>query len=159
MSHHRLALLTIAAALVLDAAMGVAYSAAMHIPVALGLYNALANAVTLGGDVAPVGVWAHVVNAIECFTIIPLMAAALSFFTSGLTGLHIQASEGRIKRHLEERLAEHHKNLTMRPAPRKAAKPNGSSERMASPEERAAPANRPAVTDSRKLRDPKGGTP
>jgi hypothetical protein len=135
-SNHRIALLVIAAALVLDAGLGVAYAAAMHISVWLGLYNALANAVTLGGDVAPVGFWAHLVNAGECFTVIPLFAAALSFFTSGLTGLHIQASEGRLKTHLEQRLAEHHKGLAVVSPPRRAAKPNGSSERLATPEER-----------------------
>lgn len=122
MSNHRLALLTIVTALVLDAAMGVAYSAAMHIPVALGLYNSLANAVTLGGDVAPVGVWAHVINSLECISVVPLFAATFSLFTSGLTAGHVRQSEQRIKQHVEDRLAME-------------------------------------LHLSRKLRDPKGGTP
>ena len=111
MSRHRTALLVIAAALTLDALLGYAYSAAMHIPVWLGLYNSLANAVTLGGDVAPVGVWAHVVNALEAFTVIPLFAAALSLITAGITSenvaSHVQGAEARIKAHLEERLRHH----------------------------------------------------
>jgi hypothetical protein len=151
-SNHRIAALVIACALALDAGLGVAYAAAMHIGAWDGLYNALANAVTLGGDVAPVGLWAHLVNGAECFTVIPLFAAALSFFTSGLTGLHIQASEGRLKRHLEQRLAEHHKSLAVVPPVRKPK--NGSSERMATRAERAA--SQPTVSDSRQLRDPKG---
>lgn len=128
MSHHRLALLTIITALVLDAAMGVAYAAAMHIGVWDGLYNSLANAVTLGGDVAPVGVWAHVINSLECISVVPLFAATFSLFTSGLTATHVRRSESRIKRHLELRLAEHHKNLAVvPPADRKLQRPKGGT--------------------------------
>jgi hypothetical protein len=154
-SHHRLALIVIGSALVLDAGLGVAYAAAMHIAVWHGLYCALANAVTLGGDVSPSNGWAYAVNAAECLTVVPLFGATFSLFTSGLTAGHVARAEGRIKRHLEDRLAEHHKGLAVVSPARRAAKPNGSSERMASPEERQAP----SVTDSRTLRDPREGRP
>jgi hypothetical protein len=157
--HHRVALLVIASALVLDAGLGIAYSAAMHIGVWDGLYNALANAVTLGGDVTPVGVWAHIVNAGECLSVVPLFGASFSLFTSGLTATHVDKAEGRIKRHLEERLAEHHKGLAVMPPARRPAKPNGTSERLATRDERAGPPSEPTVTDSRKLRDPKERQP
>jgi hypothetical protein len=100
-THHKIALLVVAAALALDAACGVAYAAAEHITLWLGLYNALANAVTLGGDVPPSNGWGHLVDACECFTVIPLFAATLSLFTSGLTEMHVVRAEHRIRQHID----------------------------------------------------------
>jgi NhaP-type Na+/H+ or K+/H+ antiporter len=110
MKAHRTALIVITAALALDALLGLAYSAAQHIPVWHGLYCALANAVTLGGDVSPTTPAGYWVNAAECVLVVPLFAATFSLFTSGLTATHIGDSEARIKRHLldlETRLARH----------------------------------------------------
>lgn len=84
--HHRRAIRIIAAALVTDALCGLAYARFERIPAWHGLYCALANAVTLGGDVSPVNIAGYVINTIECTTVIPLFAAALSLFTSGLVG-------------------------------------------------------------------------
>jgi hypothetical protein len=100
-THHKIALLVVAAALALDGACGIAYAAAEHIAVWLGLYNALANAVTLGGDVPPANGWGHLVDACECFTVIPLFAATLSLFTSGLTEMHVVRAEHRIRQHID----------------------------------------------------------
>ena len=105
--HHRRALLIVAVALVADAVCGWLYGVHEHIGVARGLYNALANAVTLGGDAAPVNGWGYAVNTVECLTVIPLFAATLSLFTSGLTSTHVRASERRVKAHLEARLLHH----------------------------------------------------
>lgn len=91
--HHKRALVIIAVALVTDFFCGLGFAVAQAIPLWHGLYNALANAVTLGGDVVPTTTWGYATNAIECFTVVPLFAAALSLFTSGLTSndvkLHI----------------------------------------------------------------------
>jgi hypothetical protein len=151
-SNHRAALLVIACALILDTACGFAFAAAEHISVLLGLYCALANAVTLGGDVSPTNGWGYAVNTAECILIVPLFGATFSLFTSGLTQIHVRGAEKRIKQHLEQRLAEHHKSLAVVPPVRKPK--NGSSERMATRAERAA--SQPTVSDSRQLRDPKG---
>lgn len=101
MSHHRIALLVIAAALALDVACGLLYAAAEHIPAWHGLYNALANAVTLGGDVAPVNAAGYAINATECFLVVPLFAATFSLFTSGLTAGHVRRSESRVREHID----------------------------------------------------------
>lgn len=105
MNHRSIAGYVFVAALIVDFFCGLGFSVAQSIPLWHGLYNALANAVTLGGDVAPTTTWGYLTNAIECFTVIPLFAASLSFFTSGLAAVHIDRSEMRIKKHVEEQCA------------------------------------------------------
>lgn len=117
MNHHRIALVTITAAVVLDAACGLAFAAAQHIPAWRGLYCALANGVTVGGDIPPSTPAGYAVTAIECLLIVPLFGATFSLFTSGLTGSRITASEKRVKAHVEDRLRHH-----LAPAARRAAK-------------------------------------
>lgn len=102
MSSHRWAIATVISALVLDAVMGLLYARFQHLPLWHGMYCALANAVTLGGDVSPTNAGSYVVNTVECFTIVPLFAASLSFFTSGLAGAQVRDSERRIKQHVTE---------------------------------------------------------
>lgn len=106
MSHHRAALLTVAAALGLDAVAGVLFAAVEHLPAWHGLYWALATAVTVG-DVTPVTGWGHVIAAVVCLTVVPLFAATFSLFTSGLTATHVRGAERRIKAHVEDRLKAH----------------------------------------------------
>jgi hypothetical protein len=106
-THHRRALVVIAAAVVLDAVLGLLFAAAEHVPPAHGLYCGLANAVTVGCDIAPRSVAGYVVSALECALVVPLFAATFSLFTSGLTSTHVAASEKRIKEHFEERLHHH----------------------------------------------------
>lgn len=106
--HHRRALAVIAAALTLDLALGAAYSAVTPgLPLWHGLYCALANAVTVGGDVAPANPRGYLVQAGECLLVVPLFAAALSLFTSGLTGGDVAGLEERIKRHVNGALRHH----------------------------------------------------
>ena len=107
MTHHRRALFVIIAAVVLDAALGLLFAGAEHVPAAHGLYCGLANAVTVGCDIAPRTVAGYVVSALECALIVPLFAATFSLFTSGLTSVHVAASEQRVKAHIERRLREH----------------------------------------------------
>ncbi|MDQ2873979.1 MAG: hypothetical protein M3Y33_03845 [Actinomycetota bacterium] len=99
MSHHRVALLTIAGAVLLDAACGVLYAAAERIPAARGLYCAVGNAVTEGACTAPVTTAGRWVDLIEFLLVVPLFAATFSLFTSGLTAGHVRRSEARIKDH------------------------------------------------------------
>lgn len=99
--HHGYALMVIVVALVTDFFCGLGFAVAQSIPLWHGLYCALANAVTLGGDVSPTTAWGYGTNAIECFTVVPLFAAALSLFTSGLTSIHHQESEQHIKQHID----------------------------------------------------------
>lgn len=100
--HHRLALLVITGALVLDAGLGLAYAAVTPgLPWWHGWYCALANAVTVGGDVPPANGAGYAIQAAECLVIVPLFGATFSLLTSGLTQSHVAASEDRIKKHIE----------------------------------------------------------
>ena len=90
MSHHRIALIVIAAALVLDAALGLAYAVAEHLPAWHGLFCGLANAVTDGGDVPPRNAAGYAITAAEYLLVVPLFAATFSLFTSGLSAIHIR---------------------------------------------------------------------
>lgn len=100
-SHHRIALIVIASALLLDTICGLLYARFQHLPDWHGLYCALANAVTLGGDVSPSTPGGYAVNTAECLSVVPLFAATLSLFTSGLTAGHVARAERRIKAHID----------------------------------------------------------
>lgn len=141
---------------------GVLLALTEHQPFGSSLCTSLATATTSGcPSSAPVA--AQLVSAGLMLLAIPLLGALFGRLTAGHTSRkvheHVAASEKRIKKHLEERLAEHHKNLAVVSPARRAAKPNGTSERMATRAERAEPASEPTVTDSRKLRDPKERKP
>jgi len=115
---HRRALAVIAASLALLLADSALFARAEHLPYALGVYNILADAETFGGTTGPstpLGYWSAVV---VCVLLIPLLGAAISLFTSGLTETHLKrvharldalhetaASAHRIAADLHERLA------------------------------------------------------
>lgn len=114
--NHRAALITIAAAAVLDAGAGLAFASAEHISLAAGEYWAIATATTVGyGDVTPRTHAGHVIAVVAMVTIIPLFGATFSLFTSGLTATHVRGhleqAERRIKAHTEERLRHHHADI------------------------------------------------
>lgn len=104
MKHQHIALITIAIALVLDAALGVAYGLSEHIGPWHGLYCALATAVTVGGDVSPVNVTGYVLMAVVCITVVPLFGASFSLFTSALSAVHLKPVHARLRQltHEEE---------------------------------------------------------
>lgn len=104
MSHHRVAVLVIAAAVVLDQVFGLLFSLVQPMPLWHGEACALANAVTDGCDVAPRNGPAYAVTALEYMIVVPLFAATFSLFTSGLSSIHVQRSEERIKNHMTEQL-------------------------------------------------------
>ena len=115
---HRGALVTVAAAAVLDASAGLAFAAAEHVSLAAGEYWALSTATTVGyGDVTPRTHAGHVIAAAVMLTVIPLFGATFSLFTSGLTVVHVRrhlaGTEREIKEHLEARLRHHHADLTV----------------------------------------------
>lgn len=105
--HHKRALLVIAATALLDAACGLLYAAAEHISPWHGLYCALADGVTRGGNASPTTTAGYIISAVECMLVVPLLGASFSLFTSGLTAVHVAASETRVKAHVEQRLREH----------------------------------------------------
>lgn len=106
---HRVALLTIAAAAVLDVVAGSLFAAAEHITELSGLYWAIATATTVGyGDIVPHTGAGRVLAVVVMLTVVPLFAATVSLFTAALTTTHVHRSETRIKEHVEQRLKEHH---------------------------------------------------
>lgn len=127
-------LLAVAAGVILAGAALLA--ATWHLSYGHGLYCSLGIASTVGCDASPPGAAGRVAASVVILATIPALAAVFAMLTGLHLRGHLRASEERMKRHLEDRLAEHHKNLTVRPAQRKPAKPNGSGERLARPEER-----------------------
>jgi len=100
MSHHRIGLLVLAAALLLDAIFGWLFAVAEHLPLWHGLYIEFANAVTVGGDVNPARHAGYLINTAVFAVVDPLFAIAIGLFTSGLLAVHIRRAEARIHRHL-----------------------------------------------------------
>lgn len=149
MSHHRAALVVIAAALGLDALFGWAFATVEHLTVWRGLFCALANAVTVGGDHSPTTVGGYLVTAAECLTVVPLFAATFSLFTSGLTAVHVRtghkATVAQVKAELgtvagqiqgaadghaqalHRRLDDHADLIRAAAAPSRSRKPGGGS--------------------------------
>lgn len=106
--HHGIAVLTITAAALLDAGLGAAFAAADHVSIPDGLYWSVTTATTVGyGDITPRGAAAHLIAVTVMLTVIPLVGAVFSLFTSGLAAVQVQVSEARIKRHVEDRLRHH----------------------------------------------------
>ena len=99
MKHHHIALITVVVALVLDAVLGVLYAKVTPgMPVWHGLYCALANAVTDGGDVTPANHAGYIIQAIEYATVVPLFGASFSLFTSALSSMHLKPVHSRLAR-------------------------------------------------------------
>jgi hypothetical protein len=97
--HHHIALVTLAVALVLDVILGVLYATVTPgMPVWHGLYCALANAVTDGGDVTPANGAGYIIQAIEYATVVPLFGASFSLFTSALSSVHLRPVHARLAR-------------------------------------------------------------
>lgn len=106
MARHRLALATIAAAILLDVALGLAFGAVDHVGPWNGLYFGLVTATTIGyGDVLPHGWLPHLLTATMALTVVPLWSASFSLFTAGLTNTNLAAAEARIKQHV----SSHHR--------------------------------------------------
>jgi hypothetical protein len=103
---HRRAVTVLTVSLVLLAADSAAFSAAEHIPLWHGLYVIMANAETFGGDVGPSNTAGYICNTIVLLLLIPLLGAAISLITSGLTETQVKKSAADMKDHHETRLAE-----------------------------------------------------
>jgi phosphate/sulfate permease len=129
------ALVLAAAAVAIIAADGWLIAATWHLPYGTGAYCSIGTGTTVGCNPA-LSTAAQIAAVVVMITSIPLLAALFALLTGFHLRGHIRDSEERMKRHLEERLAEHHKGLAVVSPPRRAAKPNGSSERLATPEER-----------------------
>ena len=96
MSHHRIAVLVVAVALVLVAADGLAFAGVEHITPWHGVYCVWMTAITVGGDVAPTGA-GYLCLALAPF---PLVAAAFSLFTSALGSVHVRREVGAAEQRL-----------------------------------------------------------
>lgn len=97
---HRPALITIVAAVVLLLGFGWLHSRAMGWPLWHGEFCSLANGVTDGCDAPPATHYAYLVSALEYVTVVPLLAATFSLFTSRATSRHVRR---HIDRHFGER--------------------------------------------------------
>lgn len=157
--HHRRAVATITAAVALDTLLGALYSAATpHLPLWHGLYCALANAVTLGGDVSPANTAGYVIQTVECLLVVPLFAATFSLFTSGLTATTTEASETRIMQRIDDKAgtqpAHHGAVMAELRALRNLITPTGPIPAATNPaggaEDGSAPAGRPNPRRARK---------
>ena len=104
---HRRALITIAAALILDLALGLGYAAAEHLSAAHGLYCAIGNAVTEGSCTGPASVWGYIIDAAEFLTVVPLFAATFSLVTVRLTADHVEEHGRRAVERLDHIIANH----------------------------------------------------
>jgi voltage-gated potassium channel Kch len=110
---HRRAMVTIAAAAVLDTGLGSAFADVEHVSEPHGLYWALTTATTVGyGDIAPHTAAGHWIAALVMLTVVPLFAAAFSLFTSGLTEVHVAASRDLLTAHVGRELAGACKELS-----------------------------------------------
>ena len=94
---HRPALTTIALALSFLLLLGWLHARAMRWPLWHGEFCALANGVTDGCDTGPSNAYAYEVTAAEYVTVVPLLAATFSLFTSRATIRHV-------RRHVDKRL-------------------------------------------------------
>lgn len=104
--HHRIAVMVIGAAVLLDAAGGLVFAATEHISGWLGLYWAVTTATTVGyGDLTPKTPLGHIVAVCVMLTVVPLFGASFSLFTSGLTASHVKHSEKRMRDHVTEAMA------------------------------------------------------
>lgn len=109
---HKIAVITISSAAVLDLGAGSLFAVTEHIPEWDGLYWAIATATTVGyGDIVPHTPFGRVLAVIVMLTVVPLFAATFSLFTSALTTTHVRKSEHAIKEHVEQHLKEHHDSI------------------------------------------------
>jgi voltage-gated potassium channel len=100
-NHHRWALLTIIAAVVIDSVGAWAFAMADHVSIGLAFYWAVYTATTVGyGDVPVVGAGAHAVAVVVMLSAIPLWTATFSLFTAGLLSVNVKHAEKRVRAHV-----------------------------------------------------------
>lgn len=100
--------MTISLAAVLDVVFGIAFGITDHVGIWSGLYFATVTATTVGyGDVIPVGWLPHLLSVGMMLTVIPLVTATFSLFTSGLTGINVHEAKNELKEYVEKRLKHH----------------------------------------------------
>jgi ion channel len=89
--HHRRAIITITAAVLLDAGLGIVFGWSDHVGPWNGLYWAEVTGTTTGyGDITPRGWLPHLIACAVMATVIPLVTATFSLMTSGLTSQDVK---------------------------------------------------------------------
>lgn len=105
---HKAALRTVLAAVAALLVLGWFHARAMNWPLWHGEFCSLANGVTDGCDVSPVGAYAHIVSVLEYVIVVPLLGATFSLFTSSATSKHVrrhvEASTEAIKSHVDNHM-------------------------------------------------------
>ena len=99
MNHRRIAVATIAAAVVMAGLLGLIDSWVTPMPLWHAEFCATANAVTDGCDTVPHG-WGYLITWLEYLLVVPLFAATFSLFTSSLTAIHVHRAKAELKEHV-----------------------------------------------------------
>jgi hypothetical protein len=93
--------LVVILSVVLDIAGGIAFAITDHIAAWTGLYFATTTASTVGyGDITPHGWGPHLIAVGIMLTVIPLVSALFSLFTTQLTAKHVDKRHDELKDHL-----------------------------------------------------------
>lgn len=95
MAHHRLAWTLVGVTAALIAADGLLFAFAEKIPLWHGIFCIWMTSITVGGDVLPTNGWGYFSLA---FAPCPIVAAALTLFTSALTSIHVRNSQQEMLR-------------------------------------------------------------
>lgn len=105
--HHRTAFRVLLLAVLVDAALGIAYAVSMRISAGDGLYYATGIATTSGNSPhIPAGWLPHVLSMGMMCLVIPLFAAAFSLVTTGLTADHIDKRHRQLTAPVSREAAE-----------------------------------------------------
>lgn len=114
--HHKNALRVIAATGVLVVVLGTLMGLAEHCGPLHGIYCTTGFATTAGCDLQLHGWRAYTLGELSMILMIPLWTGMFSYFTAGLAGNGLIASERRIKRHVNGALRHHlSKGVTLDP--------------------------------------------
>jgi hypothetical protein len=105
--HHTWAVRALAAVVLLDIGLGVAFGYADHYGVWNGVYFAVVTVTTVGyGDVVPHGWAAHAVALAIMVLILPLWTGVFSLFAAGLIANHVDQKTDRQTRDIKQHVTK-----------------------------------------------------
>lgn len=106
MTHRKIFAVILVASLALDCVLGGVFAHLERIPGWHGVYCALADSETLGGDCAVTRHIAYLVKFGELLLLVPLAGSALGLFTSGLSELHIRRHVNRAIKEIKDHVSD-----------------------------------------------------